>query len=177
MKRNRPSSKGRAAARGAAMVEAIIVIPVFILVLAGSIFLWRAYTQKEALMPDARMRLWTYAIDTNCGDRGDASEPGPEVDTTSIGQQQDSSDALPSGVNASEASKVGGGASSTLNDGLGSASIDAKATVKAPSLLGGTTTTVRAHLTMMCNEAPHDGDLSGLASSGLDLVKKAVGGW
>jgi hypothetical protein len=159
------------------MVEAIIVIPVFVIVLAGSIFLWRAYTQKEAAMADARMRLWAYAINDNCGDRGDASEPGPDVDTTSIGQAQGSSDALPSGADTSETSKVGDAPSSTLNRGVASASIDTTGTVTAPGLLGGATTTVRAHLTMICNEAPHDGDLGGLASSGLDLVKKAIGGW
>ena len=62
----------RGARRGAALIEALVVIPFFILTLAALIFAGSVYATKLKAMREAKSRAWSYAM-SNCGEAGNGS--------------------------------------------------------------------------------------------------------
>jgi hypothetical protein len=165
-------SARRARSAGAAMAEAVVVIPTFIILFACSIFLWQLYLQKERVMADSRFRLWTYAISTNCGDPGTPGidDTAPSADVTGI-----SNGSMDNGGNAGADTSSGQNAvqntgTSTLSKSLGTASIQESKSVTAAGVIGGFSSNVGAARKMMCNEPPHNGDLFGLAKAAVHIA-------
>ena len=66
--------KRRARARGAALVESVVVLPVFIILLAGMIFLHDVLSDTLRTMRTARNDAWTLAMQSCAGGGGGPSE-------------------------------------------------------------------------------------------------------
>jgi hypothetical protein len=66
------SLRHRRNARGAAMVEALVVIPFFMLILAGAAYVGGFYGKRLDAQADARRGTWILAATQNC-DGGDAN--------------------------------------------------------------------------------------------------------
>jgi hypothetical protein len=163
----------RARAGGAAMVEAVVVIPTFIILFAASVFAWQLYSAKVTMMADARYKVWTYAISDNCGNAGQigaGESAGPTVDMTTA-TLTSWSNGNNAGANTSGGvGAVGSGGTGTLSQSLGSVSYQEGTVLTAAGVLGGFKSNVTTQTTMMCNEPPENGNLMGLASSAFDLL-------
>lgn len=71
----------RKSQRGAAMVEAIVVIPVFIMFFAAMVYLDGLYSNKQLSMREAREKAWTLATNACTeSDREAGSDPLDEID-------------------------------------------------------------------------------------------------
>lgn len=172
----RKRSSRRARSAGAAMAEAVVVIPTFIILFACSIFLWQLYLQKERVMADSRFRLWTYAISTNCGTEGDpgVDDTAPSADGTGI-----STGSMDNGGNAGADTSAGQQAvanngTQTLSKSMGTASLQESKSVTAAGVIGGFASNVGAARTMVCNEPPYNGNLLGLAKSALNVGQSFI---
>lgn len=170
---------GRRTSRGAAMVEAVVVVPTFILLFTASIFVWELYTQKERVMADTRFKLWTYAISNNCGDPGEPGVGGNDAPSVSLNGEvttaQSTNGLEGSGVSGDTAggySKVQGGDSQQmLTKSLGSITYGEQgAKVTAGGAIGGFQSGTSAKRIMLCNEPPHNGTLVGLAKSAVHTI-------
>ena len=49
-------------ARGAALVEAVIVLPLFVALLAAFFFVTELYLQKLSALREARQAVWSHAL-------------------------------------------------------------------------------------------------------------------
>lgn len=58
----------RTGQRGAVLVEAAVVIPVFILLLGGMLFLHHVVREQQRVMMDAKNRVWQFAMASCTGD-------------------------------------------------------------------------------------------------------------
>lgn len=66
--------------RGAAMTEAAVAIPVFLLLFAAVVFLYRVYSLKGNARMEARAAMWAYALNA-CEDGKYTSSAAQKVDT------------------------------------------------------------------------------------------------
>jgi hypothetical protein len=161
------------------MVEAVVVIPTFILLFTASIFVWELYTQKEKTMADTRFKLWTYAISDNCGDPGQPGVGGNDAPSVSLTGDVSTAQATNglegtgfSGDTSGGESKVqAGDTTGTLSKSLGSVTYGEQgAMVKAGGAIGGFQSTTTARRIMQCNEPPHNGTLVGLAKAAVHTL-------
>ena len=93
-------TRARAGERGAAFVEAVIVLPFFILVFAGVMFVGKFYDSKLTVMREARQSAWTQSM-SNCGTAGDPNTTRAAASTTGGGpaaSSEDMGNAQPEGV-------------------------------------------------------------------------------
>jgi hypothetical protein len=81
MKEQRSSRRRtrRAGARGASLVEAVVVVPVFIVLFAGMLFLHHTLAKTQGTMLAARYQAWNAAMN-DCKPNGGAA-PQPELTT------------------------------------------------------------------------------------------------
>jgi hypothetical protein len=75
--RSRCGTRGRTSERGASLVEAVLVVPVFIVLLAGSLFLHQTLAKTQRTMLAARYQAWNAAMN-DCKPNG-AAAPQPEL--------------------------------------------------------------------------------------------------
>lgn len=149
--------------RGAAMIEATIMLPVFIIVLAAVLYFHRAYSAKLQSNVKARSCAWRYSVD-GCQRSEMPKECNIEYVTdgyTAIGDVV-SSDDFEDNVEASESRSTG----DTARQGIAGANrialaflglregIVAQPTsdVQRPSLLGGGLRRIGSDYSVMCNE-------------------------
>lgn len=147
-------NRRRASERGAALVEAVVAIPFFLILFASVIFSGQTYSEKLRVMRDSKQRVWTYAM-ASCGEGGNAA------DATGITKGSESN-GNNGGADTSTASNAAGAPhADVINKDLGSASITVDATVTASELLGGTKAKQSSYRKVMCNEPAYDGDIVG----------------
>jgi len=164
------------------MVETAVVMPVIIGIWMATVFAHRVVTARLETLSTARGKGWNYAAG-NCGDTGDA---GPSAVSTREGQLGRGG-GVPRALVHSLASQAGitNGAVLTLIDmaadtafalvfrpfPASKASRDKTAQVTSR---GGGSTNFSAKLsstsTVMCNEAPHDGNIEGFFKALFKLV-------
>jgi hypothetical protein len=145
---------------GAALVEAVVAIPFFLIVLGCIGFAGQTYSTKLGVMRNAREKVWAYAA-ANCGTRGDASSSPSGLDTTGIttGTETNGNNG---GANTSPAGAAGNSPhSDVISKDLGSASVTSQSDVAATGILGAMHATPSARRKVMCNEPPYDGSLGG----------------
>lgn len=169
----------RQRSRGAAMVEAVVVIPTFILLFTASIFVWELYTQKEKTMADTRFKLWTYAISDNCGDLGQPGVGGNDAPVFSLSGDVSTAQStnglegsgFSSDTSGGESKVASGDSTGTLSKSLGSVSYGEQgAKVTAGGAIGGFQATTTAKRTMLCNEPPRNGTLVSLAKAAVHTI-------
>lgn len=140
--------KKRRDERGAALIEAVVVIPFFILIFVCIIFVGKIYAEKERAMRTSKERAWTAAM-SSCS--------GKDVKTGS-----DGSPTL-TGVNTNDARHASGApGTDRMSRSYGSVISDVSYDVRADLQLGGYTKSMKSRTKVMCNEVAEDGDLLGV---------------
>lgn len=166
---NRP--KNRARSRGAAMVEAVVSIPFLLLMFASIIYVNRLYETKMRVMRFAREAAWNYAM-CNCNDQGDpissTCRPAEGASTT----KGSAGSGAASGYDAGKVTSVGSGPGGDLaGKDFGSSKSTLQAELKSDAFLGKFSKKVTSRTIVMCNEAPHNGNLKGWASTAMNMWK------
>ena len=150
----------RRRARGAAMVEALVTIPFFIIIFASMLYVGRLYGEKQRTLRQAKEYAWTFAM-SNCS--GSAQNAG-----------MGSSGNPGNGIDLGEANNYKGvGGDQSLSKDFGTSTATVQAKVTASNLIGGKTNNLSTTTRVQCNEEPIDGDLLGV----LRFAWKALTTW
>lgn len=163
--------KRRRNKRGAALVEAVVVIPFFIIIFASILFVGNLYKEKIRVMRLTKESAWAYAME-NCGTEGHP------MTTTGIPRSEGGpgSGAGPSDsanpTDLSDAEKAGGDQAGLASKDFGSSEATMLSSVGADGYIGGFTKNVTSHTRVMCNEAPYNGDLEGFLKAGWQAITK-----
>ena len=171
----------RRSARGAAMVEAIVVIPTRLIIFAGLVFCWRLYSEKLVVMATTRLDVWAYA-GTNCGQPGDLGpgDVGSVAGASGAGQVAGSMGNGNNGAtpaNIAQAQHVLHGSASdvhadTLTKGLDTGAASAQGVVVPSPFLGFRgDVPVAAKITVMCNEPPYNASFLDMVRAAFDNLK------
>lgn len=145
--------------RGAALVEAVVAMPFFIVILGGTIFAGNLYQTKLRTMRRARQSAWTEAI-SNCGRGGDpmtthlSRDEGLPAPSVRGGEAYSAVDAK----GAETVTRVAPHAD-TLEMKLDVAEAKLSAIAAADRVIGRFSSRMSSHTEVTCNEAPHDGDM------------------
>jgi len=130
----------RSRRRGAAMVEALVAIPFFIIIFASSMFVGKFYNEKLRTIAQSRQKAWV-AAEASC----DGSSAGD--------------------LNIIDSGQLGMMSSSPLaalcDKGFGSASYSSRSSVTPSSVLGFGTKNLMFTTKMTCDETPATGDFKG----------------
>jgi hypothetical protein len=157
--------------RGAALVEAVVVIPFFIIIFASILFVGNLYKEKMRVMRLTKESAWAYAME-NCGNAGDG------MTTTGIPRSEDAPGGGPGAsepadtgdANLGDSEKAGGDMAGLASKDYGSSQAQMKSSVTADGYIGGLTKDVTSHTRVMCNEAPYNGDLIGFLKAGWQAI-------
>jgi len=173
----------RRCSRGAAMVEAVVVIPFFIIIFASIVFVGKLYTSKLRVMRLSKESAWNFAI-SNCGNRGDpltssmaksssapTAEPGAHEESPSFDDYSEPDQ--PASDGQSEAQDLGGDKGQLASQDFESSVATMKANVSADAVIGGMSKTVTSRTRVICNEAPFDGNLAGFVKSGWQTLSRS----
>src|SRR5262245_38565927 len=134
---------GRRRQRGAALVEALIVLPFFILSFACAVFIGKLYRDTIRGIGEAKNRAWATALNGCRGNGGD------NIVGESGGADLDVADRAP----GAELTQIGfGGVTETVKNDV----------VAAP-IMGGFAVQLKSTVIVACNEVPQDGNAIGMA--------------
>jgi hypothetical protein len=133
----------RRGSRGAALVESVVIMPVFLLLFAGLVFISNLYSAKMVAMEDARVGAWAYAS-FNCG-----------------GWPRNSPSGLKKSAKGEMGMATGEGFTQVTSGGL----VHTKTNRREPLSVR-----VSEKRTVTCNEAPLDGDLHSMAQDAIHLL-------
>jgi hypothetical protein len=134
--------------RGAALVEAVMAIPVLVVLLAALGYFGRLYSAKLGALAAVRSAAWQSAL-AGCDGRGAVESP------------------LPPAISARAA--AAGGADVVRAHGTARAT--AREPVARERVLGLLPAQVAADLELVCNERPRRGDVAGALRYGWDQVR------
>lgn len=173
--------RGRGRTRGAVMVEALVVIPFFVIIFVCTLFMGNLYAAKLRVMRLTKESAWSYAI-ANCGTPGDplTSTQGKSSDAPSAAdggadESPDFSEYSEPGTNASEgqenAGEYGGEMGKLASQDFGSSVAMMEESVAISSGMGDFSKTVKSRTRVMCNEPPYDGTLLGFLKAGYNAMK------
>lgn len=154
--------------RGAAMVEAVVVIPFFLIIFASMIYAGHLYGSKIRTMRLAKQYAWTYAMN-NC------ESGGGNVSHQDDGSAMDDVKGVNSNADdgpSHNMDKSGDQGMSKINQNMGTASSTVNASVTAGKEIGGFTKKLSTTTKVQCNEKPIDGDLFGLFKYGWNMWKQ-----
>ncbi|MBL8715398.1 MAG: pilus assembly protein [Myxococcales bacterium] len=165
-------SQRRRRQRGAAMVEGAVAIPFLLLMFAAILFVNKLYETKMRAMKFAREGAWNYAM-CNCGEKGDPISSTCRAAEGATGGKGGSEKGAAEGFDPSKVSKAGSGPGGDIaSKDFGSSEASLTLEVSSDKFLGGYTKKVSSKSRVMCNEAPHDGNLKGWMSSAMDSWTK-----
>jgi len=168
MKQRPTRIRRRTGERGAAAV----VIPFLLLMFAGIMYVGKMYETKMLVMKTTKQAAWAYAM-CNCGEKGDPNDSACRASDTISAGAGPTSTASPSGFDSSGVSKGGSGPGASVSTkGFGSSSATWSQNVVSDVFMGSTTKTMKSQTVVMCNEAPHDGDLKGWLMAAYDSFRK-----
>jgi hypothetical protein len=159
-------TRRRAWARGASLVEAVAVIPVFILFSVGMIYMHRLYTHRLTVQSSARSHTMAYALGGCKGDfatvvHANDGNLGP-APPSGVGDPQD---IHPQNGNGQLMEQQGGENVATLQH----TSSTVKTTFDPGSTFPTATKSQGSSSTAMCDEVPQNGDLPGLIKYAIHL--------
>lgn len=137
--------------RGAAMVEALVAIPFFIVIFATTMFVGSFYQEKLRTMRESKRCAWDHALN---GCKG-----GCQAETTAAG----SSDEIgASGTGDGKADSAPGG--EIMSKDVNQSKFTVQSKVTAANIIGGYVRNVESTTTVLCDEVPEDGNPIGVAS-------------
>jgi hypothetical protein len=151
--------RDRGARRGAALIEALVVIPFFILTLAALVFAGSVYSTKLKAMREAKSRAWAYAM-SNCGEAGN----GSIGDARNWNGATQSFDGNPTaGVSTSGANAAQGGqGTSSIHKDVNAAVVTVEYSTRSDAQIGAHEVRPKATERVVCNEPPYDANLSNI---------------
>lgn len=139
-------------------MEALVVIPFFILTFAALVFVGRMYTEKSRVMRSTKERAWTAAL-ASCPGGASTDEGAPGLGTE--------------GVDTRESGYANGApGADTITRSFGSVAVhvEGNVSVTGPLAIG---KTMKSTTRVMCNEEARDGNLLGV----LKTAWGSVTGW
>lgn len=138
--------------RGAAMVEALVAIPFFVVIFACTMFVGSFYQEKLRTLAESKRCAWDHSLNGCSG--------GCNANTGSAGS-------------GSEIQQPGGGTGSSKTSGSPGSQIMSKdfyqssftvqSQTQASNVIGGFVKPIQSTTTVMCDEVPEDGDMVGVA--------------
>lgn len=138
--------------RGAAMVEALVAIPFFIVIFALTMFVGKFYSEKLKTLRESKRCAWDHAINGCSG--------GCNAETTAGGSSGELS--TPTGTGGG--SKTSGAPQSQImSQDLHQSKFTVKSSATASKEVGGFTRNVESTTTVFCDEVPQNGDPAGIA--------------
>ncbi|HMI83524.1 MAG TPA: TadE family protein [Polyangiaceae bacterium] len=143
-------ARSRKGQRGAALVEMLVVVPVFIVLFAGMIFLHRTVAKTQRSMLAARLEAWKSAM-SGCAANGD-SMPQPDLTSDMNGAP---------GSDASILAKIGY-ATGTASDVAHVRVLAAQAAPFAEANGIDYHSSIHSKAVVMCNAQTQPGDLPGV---------------
>ena len=157
----------RRRSRGAAMVEAVVVIPFFIIIFASMIFVAKLYGEKQRTMRVAKEYSWTYAM-SNCESGG--ANAALESGGSPMGQMETEDP----NVNSDPLEQFNGSdpGMDKFNKDWGTASATVTGSVTASKAIGGFTNDLSTTTKVQCNEKRQKGNLRGVFGFAWDLFKQ-----
>ncbi len=138
--------------RGAAMVEALVAIPFFIIIFAGTMFVGSFYQEKLRTLAESKRCAWDHALNGcqgGCAADTSTADPGGDVQP-------------PGGTGNSKTDSAPG--SQIMSNAFYQSSFTVKSSATASNALGGYVKQISSTTTVMCDEVPEDGNLVGLAT-------------
>jgi hypothetical protein len=173
-------ARSRARARGAVLVEAVIVIPVFIILFAGIVFFGKIYDAKLNMLRLTRQSAWTHAM-ANCGTAGDpatTTEPGNLDPAAEAEDPPGGASGQPDGVAGPlrDALRIVGDAphKDVATNGYKATQSKTDTSVKADEPIGSITKQVSGASHVMCNEAPFDADRARVREAAMQTFRETV---
>ena len=166
--------------RGAALVEALVVLPFFILIFAGIGYLGKLYSTRQVVGVQARKCAWMAAYNA-CPSSGvgvaecstaEEKNPGDKIDPNKDFEGFPNKDENPEEVAAWD--EANGDPKSDLTREFGSVIATAERESPGLNYPGMSKKTARASNKVMCNEPGRDFDFGGLASATFHIIRDAV---
>ena len=147
------SSRFRRSSRGAASVEAVVVLPVFIIIFASVLYVRSQVLSRQAAETKARSCAWTFSTN-NC----DAIPPGCDDIVRKVDGAAKVVDEIEKDLSSAKGGPVGSVISKVIEPALkcafGSAvEASSKQSFQRPSLYGGGTATASGSYHLACNLA------------------------
>jgi hypothetical protein len=149
----RSGRPGRAGQRGAAMVEGLVAIPVFMVIFASAVYIQDLYSTKLETMANSRESAWENASDKCEQSEKAKSPPVPEPKQTDLAAGQEA----PGGLLCD----------SEFKESVKEINVD----VKMSDYMGGDVSQVGAGTRILCNEQPVPGDFK----KGIDYLWQKYG--
>jgi hypothetical protein len=158
---HRTSWTARCRRRGAALVESVVVIPAFVILFGGMLFLHHVIREQQRVMRDARDAVWTAAMRSCVGDGDGVARP--DLNSTMTGAP---------------------GSDVSLQQNLGMASGSKSGAVAVSALGGGATgagggfafrQAVSAHAAVYCDNQTKPGDVAGVFAWLVGAAKEVIG--
>jgi len=158
-------ARARRRARGAALVETVVVVPVFILLFAGMLFFHHVIAKNQQTQLTARNAAWQSAMSGCSG--------GPKVTTPDFSSLMDGAPGSEVSLTAASGQATGSSAGSVTVSVLGSGHTTAEQS-------GGLLFTQQVHskAIVMCNAHTQPGDIPGAFRWFMngDLISNIFGG-
>ena len=136
--------------RGAAMVEALVAIPFFVVIFACTMFVGSFYQEKLRTMAESKRCAWDHSINgcnggcaANTGSAGSGAQVQP-----------------PGGTGSSKTQ--GSPGSQIMSKDFYQSSFTVQSQTQASNAIGGFVKPIQSTTTVMCDEVPEDGSPSGM---------------
>jgi hypothetical protein len=139
-------STRRANERGAALVETVVVVPVFIILLVGMLFLHHVVAKTQTSQLTARNQAWTTAM-ASC-------QSGPEVTQPDLTSRMSGAAGSPASLTAAAGEATGTADESVSVSALGSGPV-AISESRGPSFFQ----SIHSKAIVMCNATTEPGDI------------------
>lgn len=133
------------------MVEALVVIPFFLIIFASILFISALYNQKLFTQRVSMEKSWEAAVE-GCESAGGVPLPGSE--NVDLGQAA----AIP--------------ATALCSEGFGTVAVTEHKSTTASPLIGAFTRDTSSTTQLVCNEKPASGDFDGAAKFLWDLLEE-----
>lgn len=143
--------RSRRSERGAAMVEALVAIPFFIVIFALTMFVGQFYGEKLRTIRESKKCAWDHSINGCNG--------GCQADTQAAGSGNDVNPPGGSGDSKSDNSP----GSQIMSKDFYQSKFTVKSSATASPYLGGYVKPVESTTTVTCDETPEDGNPVGVA--------------
>jgi hypothetical protein len=151
MKTTRIRRLRRLCQRGAAMVEALVAIPFFVVIFACTMFVGSFYQEKLRTMAESKRCAWDHSLNgcnggcsANTGSAGSGAEVQP-----------------PGGTGSSKTQ--GSPGSQIMSKDFYQSSFTVQSKTQASNVIGGFVKPIQSTTTVMCDEVPEDGNIVGVA--------------
>jgi hypothetical protein len=138
--------------RGAAMVEALVAIPFFIVIFATTMFVGSFYQEKLRTLRESKRCAWDHALNGCKGGCQASTDPGGS-----------GSEAAPPG-GTGDAKSDGSPQGDIMSKDFFQSKFTVNGKITASNVIGGYVRNIESTTTVMCDEVPENGDPVGIAT-------------